>query len=53
VSDQFRHATQILHGRCQGELIVGAAQPVWPQTPKLQDGLEMGKEHLDVPVFIP
>jgi hypothetical protein len=45
---QFCHPSQVLHRRCQQELIAGTAHPAQSQTIQLQDALEMGKQYFDL-----
>ena len=37
-----------MRGRCEQELVLGAAWPTQPQSPQPQDALEMCEQHLDL-----
>lgn len=46
--DQFGHAPQILHSSCKREFVSRASEATQSQAIEPEDGLEMGKEHLDL-----
>jgi len=49
---QLGHATEILNSRCQCQFIPGPVEAMKSKTAQLEDGLEMGEEHLDLAACI-